>query len=214
MRRLCPVLIVLLATLGAAIGHAASVEIDLDAIANPGVPKLRPPRGVAPPAVMAEQEAVLTPPAPIAGPTADALFVLAYGLERQGRTLEAAARYRQLLAVFPNEAAAPLAAERLDGLQQAAAAALPPLLAPAPAAGPEPGQRVCSLPTLYPNRSRWCGLIRRIQGEGIEVELDEISAHGLFAIGLKASPCTGNRWLDRSAAGTRIAVPASCVASP
>jgi hypothetical protein len=187
--------------------HAASVEIDLDAL-TPGIVKLRPPgdrggRG-------ATEEAALT--SPVDGPNADALFVLAYGLEQAGRVLEAEARYRQLLAVFPDAAAAPLAAGRLDALRRAAAAALPPLMATPLAAGPEPGSRVCSLPTLYPNRSRWCGLVRRVEGEGLEIELDEVAINGFLALGLKPSPCTGNRWLDRAAPGSRIAVPMGCVA--
>lgn len=200
------ILFILSALLTAPDAHTAAVEIDLDAL-SPGIVKLRPPRGGA---ERPGQEAALTPP--VDGPTADALFVLAYGLEHAGRTLEAEARYRQLLAVFPDSPAAPLAAGRLDALRRAATAALPPLMAPAPSAGPEPGQRVCSLPTLYPNRSRWCGLVKRIEGEGIEVELDEVTINGFLALGLKASPCTGNRWLDRAAPGNRIAVPVGCVA--
>ncbi|MSP89709.1 MAG: hypothetical protein EXQ92_13010, partial [Alphaproteobacteria bacterium] len=152
------ILFILSTLLMAPDAHAASVEIDLDAI-SPGTVKLRLPRdrGTRGAAERPGQEATLTPP--VDGPNADALFVLAYGLEHAGRTLEAEARYRQILAIYPDSAAAPLAAGRLDALRRAATAALPPLIAPAPSAGPEPGSRVCSLPTLYPNRSHWCGLV-------------------------------------------------------
>ncbi|MBM3596687.1 MAG: hypothetical protein FJX35_00625 [Alphaproteobacteria bacterium] len=216
--RIAAIAIVTIVALGAGDGRAASVEIDLDAIATPVSPRLRAPAGLPqalqllPPhrqAVQpADQEASLPPPH-VAGPNADALFVLGYGLERAGRPLEAEARYRQLLAVFPNSSAAPLATDRLEALRQAAAAALPPLAAPPPAP-----RQVCTPQGLFANRSGWCGRVRATRDGSAEVEVAEVRANGLFVLGLRASPCTGNRWLDGAAVGAVVTVPESCLTSP
>ncbi|MBM3571822.1 MAG: hypothetical protein FJX52_05585 [Alphaproteobacteria bacterium] len=192
--------------------RAASVEVDLNALDAPGTPKLRPPRGVKPaPATTLNQDAALPTPAPVAGPNADALFVLAFGLERAGRSIEAEARYQQIVAVFPHATAAPLAAERLEALRQAAAAALPPLIASVPSQDTPAMQTVCSQPGLYANRSRWCGQVVRAAGDQIEIELSDVRVTGFLVLGFKPGPCTGERWLDRRAVGARITVPASCV---
>jgi hypothetical protein len=97
--------------------------------------------------------------------------------------------------------------------------AAPAYIAPA-AADPAPlannlalpsARRVCTAPGLYPKGAGWCGVVRREQGESLEVEVTDIRLNSLFAIGIAPGECTGNEFVGGSTRGKRIWVPARCM---
>lgn len=87
-----------------------------------------------------------------------------------------------------------------------AAAAAPISNLPLPSA-----RRVCTAPGLYPKGAGWCGVVRREQGDSIEVEVTNVRLNSLFAVGIAPGECTGNEFVGRSDEGKRIWVPARCM---
>lgn len=122
------------------------------------------------------------------------------------------------VAAYPAPAVAPTP-------QPVAAVAVPapasPVAAPAVAAAPAPppggnlplpsARRVCTTPGLYPKGAGWCGVVRREQGDSIEVEVTNVRLNSLFAIGIAAGECTGEEFIGSGDRGKRIWVPARCM---
>ena len=123
-----------------------------------------------------------------------------------------------VVAATPVSAPAPRVAQPPAPATVAQPSYVPPQAAPAVAVpGPVSDMplpsavRVCTTPGLYPKGAGWCGVIRREQGDSIEVEVTNVRLNSLFAIGIAAGECTGGEFVGSGDRGKRIWVPARCM---
>ncbi|WP_119420685.1 hypothetical protein [Desertibaculum subflavum] len=121
----------------------------------------------------------------------------------------------------PVQVAAPVAVPAVAVPAYAPPAVASPVAAPAVATAPAAplgsnlplpsARRVCTTPGLYPKGAGWCGVVRREQGDSIEVEVTNVRLNSLFAIGIAAGECTGEEFIGSGDRGKRIWVPARCM---
>lgn len=158
---------------------------------------------------------------------ADAGFVAAYALERAGQYEQAQAMYGRIAAEHAGTPSGMMAGDRMQQIAafvpnrmqpQPQTQATPAAFQPPPASVARPAQprdftakRVCSARGLYPNDARWCGVIRKQDGEEMLVQVSEVRTNGFFSIGIGASECTGGQFLGWFARGTEVWVPARCM---
>lgn len=142
-------------------------------------------------------------------PQAESQFVHAYALERDGREAEAAPVYAALAANFPGSELAAMAGERLAALNRRLDA--PRRETWLPAQMSMIGAYLCSRQGYYPNQSKWCGFVRGENGDALRVEVREITYNGLFAIGFRATTCTGGEFIGPTSHGRLVTVPRNCL---
>lgn len=146
--------------------------------------------------------------------TPEQRFVQAFAAEQAGRTAQAAAAYSELAAQYPYTESASLAGERLAMLTVATPVAA--RARPAAPATPEPatsmnGKYVCTVPGLFDNGSKWCGVVRNANPAYLSVEVKQVNAAGIFNIGFTRAPCTGNTFINYFSRGIRVSVPRNCM---
>ena len=150
------------------------------------------------------QRAALTAPTPTSD--AEAVFAEAYRLEQRAAFGEAAQYYNLVIDRFPASPLVGIARERVARLagQGAVAAAETPALAP--------GDYACTVEGLYPNKARWCGVVRQMRNPYFLVEVTDLHLNSWAAVWFSRSTCTGDRLLTWFSQGNQIWVPATCLA--
>jgi len=150
------------------------------------------------------QRAGLTAPAPSSD--AEAVFAEAYRLEQRAAFGEAVQYYNLVIDRFPASPLVGIAQQRVAGLAGQAAVAAPetPALAP--------GDYACTVEGLYPNKARWCGVVRQMRSPYFLIEVTDLHLNSWTALWFSRSTCTGDRMLTWFSQGNQIWVPSSCLA--
>ena len=143
---------------------------------------------------------------PTAAASIEAVFARAYWSEASGAEGDAVRDYDALAARYPESPLAAVARERAQSLAGKGRAASPNDFAE--------GDAACTAPELYPNRARWCGVVRRTQGPYYLVEVTQLEFGTIWTFGFSRSVCTGNRFLSWFAYGDQVWVPRTCLGDP
>ncbi len=77
---------------------------------------------------------------------------------------------------------------------------------------PDLHRRVCTRPGLYDNGAKWCGTIRRDEGQYIRVDVADVELPRFGTIGISRSVCSGNTFLNWFSRGSQVLVPKTCMA--
>jgi len=152
----------------------------------------------------APQRAALTQPTP--GSDAEAVFAEAYRLEQHASFGDAVQYYNLVIDRFPASPLVGIAQERVTALAGKAAVAAPetPALAP--------GDYACTVEGLYPNKARWCGVVRQMRNPYFLVEVTDLHLNSWKALWFSRSTCTGDRTLTWFSQGSQLWVPRTCLA--
>jgi hypothetical protein len=158
--------------------------------------------GASPPAGL--QRAALTDGT--GGSDVEALFAEAYRLEQSAAFGQALQYYNLVIDRFPGSPLVGIAEERVAQLagQQAVAVNAPTALVP--------GDYACTLQGLYPNRARWCGVVRQMRYPYFLIEVTDLHLNSWYALWFSRSTCTGDRLLTWFSQGDRVWVPRTCLA--
>lgn len=150
------------------------------------------------------QRAALTQPQPASD--AEAVFAEAYRLEQHAAFGDAVQYYNIVIDRFPASPLVGIARERVAALAGQAAVAAPetPALAL--------GDYACTVEGLYPNKARWCGVVRQMRSPYFLVEVTDLHLNAWNALWFSRSTCTGDRTLTWFSQGNQIWVPRSCLA--
>ena len=76
---------------------------------------------------------------------------------------------------------------------------------------PDLHRLVCTRPGLYDNGAKWCGTVRRDEGQYIRVEVADVELPRFGTIGISRSVCTGNTFLNWFSRGSLVLVPKTCM---
>src|SRR5581483_6597786 len=112
------------------------------------------------------QRAALSHPAP--NSDAEAVFAEAYRLEQRGSATEAVQYYNTVIDRFPASPLVEVSRQRVARLAGQAAVALPETDALVP------GDFACTVEGLYPNKARWCGVVRQMRNPYFLVEVTDV----------------------------------------
>jgi hypothetical protein len=72
---------------------------------------------------------------------------------------------------------------------------------------------VCTRDGLYDSNAKWCGIVRRDDGDRLLVEVRDVRIHGFGMFGITRSACTGGQMLTWFSRNTTISVPRQCLAA-
>jgi hypothetical protein len=139
---------------------------------------------------------------------AEAVFAEAYRLEQRAAFGQAAQYYNLVIDRFPGSPLAAIAQERVGHLAGQQAVALPEGTALAP------GDYACTVEGLYPNKARWCGVVRQMRYPYYLMEVSDLRLNAWYALWFSRSTCTGDRLLSWFSQGDQVWVPRSCLAEP
>ena len=70
---------------------------------------------------------------------------------------------------------------------------------------------VCTRDGLYDSNAKWCGIVRRDDGDRLLVEVRDVRVHGFGMFGITRSTCTGGQMLTWFSRNTTISVPRQCL---
>jgi len=143
---------------------------------------------------------------PASSASIEAVFARAYWSEAAGAEGDALRDYDMLAARYPESPLAAVARERAGSLGGKRRAASPNDFVE--------GDVACTAPELYPNRARWCGVVRRTHGPYYLVEVTDLEFGTIWTFGFSRSVCTGNQFLGWFAYGDRVWVPRTCLGNP
>jgi hypothetical protein len=143
---------------------------------------------------------------PAASASIEAVFARAYWSEASGAEGDALRDYDTLAARYPESPLAAVARERAQSLSGKRHAVAPDDFTE--------GDVACTAPELYPNRARWCGVVRRTHGPYYLVEVTQLEFGTIWTFGFSRSVCTGNQFLSWFAYGDQIWVPRDCLGNP
>jgi hypothetical protein len=152
------------------------------------------------------QRASLT--APAATSDAEAVFAEAYRLEQHAAFGQAVQYYNVVIDRFPASPLVSIAQERVASLAGRAAVAAPE------ASALVQGDYACTVEGLYPNKARWCGVVRQMRTPYFLVEVTDLHLNSWMALWFSSSTCTGDRTLTWFSQGNQIWVPRTCLAEP
>jgi hypothetical protein len=72
---------------------------------------------------------------------------------------------------------------------------------------------VCTRDGLYDSNAKWCGIVRRDDGEQLLVEVRDVHVHGFGMFGITRSACTGGQMLTWFSRNTTVSVPRQCLSA-
>jgi hypothetical protein len=152
------------------------------------------------------QRAALTPPPTTSD--AEAVFAEAYRLEQHAAFVQALQYYNLVIDRFPASPLVDIARERVGRLAGQQAVAAPETSALVP------GDYACTVEGLYPNKARWCGVVRQMRSPYFLIEVTELHLNTWAALWFSRSTCTGDRTLTWFSQGSQVWVPRGCLAEP
>jgi hypothetical protein len=139
---------------------------------------------------------------------AEAVFAEAYRLEQRASFGQAVQYYNLVVDRFPASPLADIARTRVAGLAGQTA------VAPTDASVLAPGDYACTVEGLYPNKARWCGVVRQIRHPYFLVEVSDLRLNSWLAFWFSRSTCTGDHMLNWFSQGDQVWVPRTCLAEP
>lgn len=139
---------------------------------------------------------------------AEAVFAEAYRLEQRAAFVQALQYYNLVIDRFPASPLVAIAQERVGRLGGQQAVAVPDGTALAP------GDYACTVDGLYPNKARWCGVVRQMRYPYYLMEISDLRLNAWYALWLGRSTCTGDRLLSWFSQGDQVWVPRQCLAEP
>lgn len=77
---------------------------------------------------------------------------------------------------------------------------------------PDLHRRVCTRPGTYESGAKWCGTVRRDEGQYFRVDVADVELPRFGTIGISRSVCTGNTFLNWFSRGSQVLVPKTCMA--
>ncbi len=72
---------------------------------------------------------------------------------------------------------------------------------------------VCTRDGLYDSNAKWCGVVRRDDGEQLLVEVRDVHVPGFGMFGITRSACTGGQMLTWFSRNTTVSVPRQCLSA-
>ena len=76
---------------------------------------------------------------------------------------------------------------------------------------PDQHRAVCTRDGLYEDGAKWCGVVRRVEGEYYRVEVSDVHVKRFGVIGISRSVCSGGAFINWFSRGTLVRVPKDCM---